>query len=112
MAGKTDKAEGDNYKKNDHSQHNVFVRLFIYIFLKMYPVKPKEAPTREGKVLRRLFGCFCILHVLSFVVCLAFIGFSRMMVELSLACFSYSAYLTLREWVICLYVISAFSGIG
>mmetsp|Transcript_13308 Transcript_13308/g.22602 ORF Transcript_13308/g.22602 Transcript_13308/m.22602 type:complete len:187 (-) Transcript_13308:41-601(-) len=70
----------------------------------MYPKEPKVLATKQGAWLRAMCGVFCLLHNVFFVVALAITGFSPMIVSLLLAVWSYSAYLTVREWTVLLYV--------
>ena len=83
---------------------NPLVKCCSNIFTKMYPAKKKTAWTNEGKWLRTCVGVACIAHVLFFIFSIAFVGFKSMMINLILACISYSGYLTLREWVVLFHV--------
>ena len=65
----------------------------------------KTAWTTQGKWLRSTIGCACILHILFFVFSLAFVGFPSMIINLILASWSYSVYLTLNEWKVLLYFL-------
>lgn len=49
-------------------------------------------------------GLYCIIHGIFFMVALAFTGFQAMITALFLMTWSYSCYLTLREWLVILYV--------
>mmetsp|Transcript_35844 Transcript_35844/g.54955 ORF Transcript_35844/g.54955 Transcript_35844/m.54955 type:complete len:189 (+) Transcript_35844:28-594(+) len=86
-------------KKKD----NCCVRLFKKIFKKMYPVSPKTAWTTQGKWLRTCLGAACFFHCLFFIFSMAVVGFTTMLCNLLLCVWSYSAYLTLREWTVLFY---------
>jgi len=82
-------------------------RLFRWLFKKMFPKHPKRTMTPEGTWLRRIIGLFCVCHCFAFAFMMAFVGWSNSMFELYLIIFSYSAYLTLREWVLILYLLGS-----
>ena len=84
---------------------NFCVRIFKKVMHKMYPPVPKIAWTTQGKWLRTMVGFFCIMHVIFFVVALAITGFGPMMASMFLSIWSYSCYLTLREWTVILYIL-------
>lgn len=86
---------------------------FKAIFKHLYPSKMKKAWSKAGKWLRQVIGWTCFLHCLFFTFSLAFVGFKPMIVNLFLATWCYSAYLTLRYWIIIfhlIFLISASSG--
>lgn len=86
---------------------------FKAIFKHLYPSKMKKAWSKYGKWLRSVIGWTCFLHCLFFTFSLAFVGFKPMIVNLFLSMWCYSAYLTLRYWIIIfhlIFLISASSG--
>ena len=72
----------------------------------------KHAETSQGDWLRTMMGIACLGHCIFFVVGLALIGFITMIINLTLASLSYSAYLTLKEAIIIFYLFSLFASIG
>jgi hypothetical protein len=72
---------------------------------KMYPARPKEVPTLQGKALRNIIFYFCVFNIIIWAISLAFVGFEAMMLSGVTLAFAYSAWLTLREWVIILYIL-------
>ena len=106
--GKTD----EEYHVPSEEDYNCCLRILIKIFKKMYPSHPKEVFTKEGKTFRMVILLFTIGNIISFVSCLAFVGFVCMMLSLCVLLISYSAYLSLREWVICLYVLICLGVVG
>jgi len=51
-----------------------------------------------------IFWCNCS-HIFFFVMCLALVGFKEMLENLWLSFWSYSVYLSLREWTIIIYLL-------
>ena len=81
------------------------VNCFKRLFKLMYPIKMKEAKTPAGQYIRFLLRLACVMHCLFFSFSLAFVGFRPMIVNLLMAAWSYSAFLTLRQWVIVFHLI-------
>lgn len=75
----------------------------------MYPKKPKMLFTKQGQWLRKMALIFFLLDALFFVLCLAFVGFEPMTYDLFCMALGYSVYLTVREWVVFLYIIMKFA---
>jgi len=96
-------------------KENCVIRLFRKMFGVLYPGRMIEAQTNVAKDLRCVIGCSCVMHCFFFVFCLALVGPSEMFVNLMLAAWTYSCYLTLYEMVILLYLvflgIAVFSGL-
>ena len=84
--------------------YNCCIGCLIKLFKKMYPSHLKIAHTMQGKKLREKAKLFTILNFLACMACLAVIGFIPMFYSAVVLAFSYSTYLTLREWVIVCYV--------
>ena len=71
-----------------------------------FPGKMKRARTHEGDKLRWYVGATVFGHCIFFFVSLAIIGFIPMIENLLFAAWIYSVYLTLREWLLILYMIA------
>ena len=84
---------------------NIFIRCFKKIFIKMYPSGAKTLYTSQGIWLRRMAVVFLFLDIIFTVFSLAMVGFLPMIQDLCLACLGYSMYLTIREWVVMLYLL-------
>ena len=88
---------------------------FRRIFFRLFPNHPKPADTPQGLHLRRVLKYLVTLHILFFFVSLTVIGFLPMISELGLSTWSYSCFLTLREWQVIIYllllVVSVVNGI-
>ena len=105
--------ENDNYLKVNgvtarprrRVKENPCIGCFKRLFKKLYPVNPKKAWTKQGIWLRRMIIVCLISHFVFFVVGLVMIGFEPMAMNIILAVWSYSVYLTLNELSIILYVI-------
>lgn len=83
------------------------------VFNRLYPSRPKQTDTLEGDNLRRAIGWSCFLHWFFFLASLTFIGFTSMITQIILGIWSYSCYLTLREWQTIIYmVIMLFAAVG
>ena len=80
-------------------------------FFKLYPSKPKLAPTPEGQSLRKLFGMAMVLHIVFFVVSLTAMGFLPMLAEIGFSLWAFSCYLTLREWEVVVYLVALLGSI-
>ena len=74
------------------------------MFMKLWPSKPKELYTSQGRWLRKMALLFMVLDLIFFVISLAVVGFGPMFYDIMLAVLGYSVYLTLREWVVMLYM--------
>ena len=81
------------------------VMCFKRMFKTLYPIKMKEAKTPAGVSIRFLLRLVCVMHCLFFSFSLAFVGFRPMIVNLLMAAWSYSAFLTLRQWTIVLHLL-------
>ena len=96
-------------------KENCCVRVFRKIFKTLYPINAKTAWTSQGKWLRTCIGVAVFLHCFFFIFSLALVGFPSMIINLMLASWSYSVYLTLNEWKVCLYFFflmsSTFTGL-
>ena len=94
--------------KNDElpheSDYNCCIQCIIKMFKKMYPSHRKIAHTPQGVSLRNKFKLFTILNMASCVLSLAIIGFYPLLYSALVLALSYSGYLTLREWVVCLHI--------
>ena len=66
----------------------------------------KRARTHEGDKLRWYLGATVIGHILFFFISLAIIGFVPMIENLLFSAWVYSLYLTLREWLLLVYIIT------
>ena len=110
----TDK-EGNPILPTRKSKENCCVKVFRKIFKNLYPINQKTAWTSQGKWLRRCIGIACFLHCFFFIFSLALVGFPSMIINLILASWSYSVFLTLNEWKVALYLFflgaSTFSGL-
>ena len=91
--------------------YNCCVSCIIRTFKKMYPSHPKIAYTIQGQKLRSKEKLFTFLNIVGCVLSLAFLGFGPMADCAMLLAFSYSAYLTLREWVIVLHICLTFCSV-
>ncbi len=76
------------------------------LFFFLYPAKPKHVHTPQGRMLRTMLGICMILHICFFVASLVAIGFLPMIVEIGFALWTFSCYLTLREWEVIGYILS------
>ena len=81
------------------------------IFFWFYPSRPKFAHTKEGESMRRSLLLQVVLHLLFFIVGLAYIGFESMITEIIWGLWAYSVYLTLREMQILVYLITMVLGL-
>ena len=88
-------------RKEKHQVRGCFQRLFS----KLYPVMPKRTWTKQGAWLRSMIVTCLVSHFVFFVVGLVMIGFEPMFMNLVLATWSYSVYLTLNEISIILYIL-------
>ena len=92
-----------------------YLRMWRKLFVHMYPKKMKRTYTKQGRWLRQVIALCCGLHCVFFIITLAFVGFPPMIINLFLAAWSYSIYLTLREWTTVVYffllVLSISAGI-
>ncbi len=79
---------------------------FGKVFFTLYPSKPKQLSTHEGKRLRTHIGVFMLFHMMFFVTSLTAVGFLPMLTELGFVIWTFSCYLTLREWEIILYLVA------
>ena len=77
--------------------------LLVRLFTKMYPAEKKKLYTDEGHALRNIFSCMLVVNSITFVYALVAVGFMEMAFALLLLLLGFSAYLTLREWVVCLF---------
>lgn len=80
------------------------------IFFTLFPSKPKHISTPEGKNLRKMLGMFMILHIFFFIASLTAMGFVPMLSELGFIIWTFSCYLTLREWEIIMYFVALTCG--
>ena len=91
------------------------IRVFRKLFQSLYPINQKSAMTSQGKWLRRCIGIAVFLHCFFFIFSLALVGFPSMIINLILASWSYSVFLTLNEWKVLMYIfflgLSTFSGL-
>ena len=84
--------------------------LFRKAFYWFYPAIPKVAQTDQGKSMRTVMAWQCFFHFCFFVAMLTSIGFYAMLMELGWLIVSFSIYLTLREWMIVIYLITVLAG--
>lgn len=82
------------------------------LFFKIWPSQPKRAITAESKSMRRMLLICLLVHILYFLVSLAYLGFKPMLADLGYSLFVYSVYLTLYRPMIMLYMVVLFAGIG
>eukprot|EP00347_Sterkiella_histriomuscorum_P008650 403344285 len=82
------------------------------IFFRLYPNQPKYADTEEGDRLRNILKICCIFHIVFFMASLTAIGFYSMIQEILYAAWTYSAYLTLKEYQTVIYIVTLFMGIA
>ncbi len=80
-------------------------------FYWLYPPVPKHAHTPQGENMRVIMGWQCFLHFVFFVGMLTQIGFNDMILEVGWGLFAFAVYLTLRELLIMLYMVSLICGI-
>ena len=85
---------------------------FKKLFHKMYPATPKRVWTAQGEWLRKMGLIAMIGDFAFFGVALALIGFLPMIQNLFIATVGYSLVLTLREWVIILYLLMKVLALG
>ena len=80
----------------------------------LFPPRPLKAYGPGAKRLRDLMLSASGLHLVQFAISLALFGFAAMMKDLALACLTFSAYLTLKPWLIStyLFLIATGSAIG
>ena len=100
-------AEEDSFDKQKvdvPQQGGICFRIFKKIFNKMWPSKPKQLYTNQGRWLRKMALLFMVLDFMFFVFSLAVVGFEPMLYDLLLGVLGYSVYLTVREWVTMLYL--------
>ena len=76
----------------------------------MYPRNQKIAWTVEGVNLRKIAKLDVYLHISMSFMSLAYIGFYPMLLNIIYALLSFSVYLTLRELVTVLYIVSISTG--
>ena len=77
-------------------------KLFTFFF----PGRMKKTKTNQGAHLRWLMGATVFGHCMFFFISLAIIGFVPMIENLMFAAWTYSIYLTLREWLLITYMIA------
>ena len=70
----------------------------------MFPKRAKKTRNNHSDWLRAYIGWSIVLHFMFFVLSLVFIGFWPMIMNLFLATWAYSCYLTLRNCTIFLYL--------
>ena len=78
---------------------------FSYIFFRYYPQQKKKTETHEGEQFRFCLGLDTAVHVVLFFGSFAFVGFKSALINLALACWAYSCYLTMREKQAIFYVV-------
>ena len=71
----------------------------------MYPRQKKVLATKQGEWLRKMCLTFIIFDYAFFVFALLVAGFKAMLIDLLIGLWGYSAYLTVREWVVILYLV-------
>ena len=99
-----DYVRADEKPRRNFNKEGCFMRCTKKIFMRLYPAQKKHAWTKQGQWLRTMLGTACAAHILFFVVALAFVGFQTMLVNLVLASWSYSVYLTLNQCSVFLYI--------
>ena len=75
------------------------------LFFSLYPSKPIELNTPEGFYLRRVLLITLYLDITFFVLSELFVGFEPMIYAILFAAIAYSCYLTMKQFVIFLYVL-------
>lgn len=90
------------------SQDNCFVQCLKFLFKKMYPAGMKKARNDQSLFLRKSLKCATCAHIFFFIFSLAIVGFKPMIVNLALACWAYSCYLTFYKPSCILYIIFLF----
>ena len=88
-------------KKNE----NCVIRLFRKILKMFYPSVMIKAQTKAAEDLRCIVRCSTMLHIFFFVFCLALVGPKEMFVNMMLALWAYSCYLTLYDMEILMYLL-------
>ena len=83
------------------------VRKAFYYF---FPAIPKKTYNDEGINMRNIMVIQTTIHMILFILNLVFVGFYPMLMELGFMTLAYTTYLTLREWLIVIYLISLVSG--
>ena len=83
------------------------VRKAFYFF---FPAIPKKVFNREGENMRSIMFIQTTIHLILFILNLVFVGFYPMLMELGYMTLAFTTYLTLREWLLGIYVISLISG--
>ena len=80
----------------------------------LFPPRPLKVYGPGAKLLRDLLLSASGLHLIQFAISLAIFGFVTMMKDIALACLTFSAYLTLKPWLIStyLFLIATGSAIG
>ena len=96
-------AEGGEEAQQRKITDNCLVMCVRKMFKKAYPIYPKTCWTPEGCWLRTTIGCACILHCIFVIFSIAAVGFPSMIINLVLAAWSYSIYLTLVDWQLFVY---------
>ena len=86
--------------------------VFQRCFFRLYPSKPKETDTLEGDDLRFVLKVCTILNAIFFLASLTTIGFVAMLQNIAFGFWSYSCFLTLKEWQVIIYIIGLFFGIA
>lgn len=81
------------------------VRWYLIIFFELYPKEQNIPYTPEGEIMRKYLGWAVIAHCTFVVSSSLFVGFQSTSINIGLACWSYSLYLTLNQWQIWLYII-------
>ena len=78
---------------------------FERCFFRFYPSKQKKTDTEEGVWMRRTMMLTFLAHFSLAVFTLACVGFWEMFTNVIMSCWAYSAYLTMREKAIILYMV-------
>ena len=99
------KVDGVVMKPRRKVKDNAVVGCFKRLTKKLYPIQAKRTWTKQGSWLRKIICACLIANLLFFVVSLAMIGFEPMAMNLILATWAYSVYLTMNELSIILYIV-------
>jgi hypothetical protein len=77
----------------------------LTVLFALYPKEKAVSYTKEGDKMRLVVALAVALHIVFFIGCVVEIGFYSSAMNLALALWSFSLYLTLDTWKIFLYII-------
>lgn len=76
----------------------------------LFPPRPLKVYGPGAKRVRDLMLSASGLHLVQFAMSLALFGFAAMIKDLGLACLTFSAYLTLKTWLVSTYLLVIATG--